>query len=171
MKKLILSLGIASLAILALVATVAAVGPRSGPAGDQVRERDRDATPAVLGLTQAQVMELRQDGLSLAQIAERQNVDPQAVVAAMQDQWTTRIEARVANGAITASEANQLKSQVELQARNKVNTTTMSRMQGAAVGAGPMDGAGTGAGRGPIGAGTGARGTGPGTGTCDGTGR
>jgi|GEM_PF-5331350 len=48
MKKLIRSLGGASLAVLVLVGAVAAAGPRSGPAGDQVR--DRDAIPAILGL-------------------------------------------------------------------------------------------------------------------------
>lgn len=166
MKKLILSLGGASLAILMLVGAVAAVGPRSGPAGDQVR--DRDQVPAILGLTEAQVMEYRQDGLSLAQIAERQNVDPEKLVEALKVQFAERLEARVANGAITADQATELRSQLEAQARNMVYKTTIGGMQGAAVGAGPMHGAGTGVAGGRMGAGPGAGGAG--TGICDGTG-
>ena len=171
MKKLFLSVGGASLAVLVLVGAVAAAGPRSDPTGDQVR--DRDAIPAILGLTEAQVMELRQDGLSLDQIAERQNVDPQKLVDALKAQWTERIEARVANGAISADRATELKSRLELQARNMVYKTTIGGVHGAAVGAGPgagaMDGAGSGFGGGRMAAGAGARGTG--TGICDGTGR
>ncbi len=170
MKKLILSFGGASLAILMLVGAVAAVGPRSGPAGDQVR--DRGEVPTILGLTEAQVMELRQDGLSLAQIAERQNVDPEKLVEALKVQFAERLEVRVANGAITADRATELRSQLEVQARNMVYKTTIGGMQGAAVGAGPaagsMHGAGTGVAGGRMGAGPGAGGAG--TGICDGTG-
>ncbi|MEX1171544.1 MAG: hypothetical protein WEG56_02915 [Chloroflexota bacterium] len=171
MKKLIRSVGGASLAVLVLVGAVAAAGPRSGPAGDQVR--DRDAIPAILGLTEAQVMELRQDGLSLAQIAERQSIDPQKLVDALKAQWTERIEARVTNGALTADRATELRSQVELQARNMVYKTTIGGLHGAAVGAGrgagATDGVGSGFGGGRMAAGAGARGTG--AGICDGSGR
>ena len=168
MKKLILSFGGASLAILMLVGAVAAVGPRSGPAGDQVR--DRGEVPTILGLTEAQVMELRQDGLSLAQIAERQNVDPEKLVEALKVQFAERLEVRVANGAITADRATELRSQLEVQARNMVYKTTIGGMQGAAVGAGPAAGSmhGTGVAGGRMGAGPGADGAG--TGICDGTG-
>lgn len=170
MKKLILSLSGASIAILMLVGAVAAVGPRSGPVGDQAQVRDQ--VPAILGLTEAQVMEYRQDGLSLAQIAERQNVDPQKLVETLKLQYTERIEARVANGAITADRATELRSQIEVQAKNMVYKTTIGGMQGAAVGAGPgvgaMGGARADASGGRMGAGPGAGGTG--TGICDGTG-
>jgi hypothetical protein len=172
MKKLILMFGAATLTLLVVVGTVAAVGPRSGPAsGAQVR--DRDALPEILGLTQAEVMELRQDGLSLAQIAERQNVDPEGLVDALVARWTERIEARVANGAITADRATELKNQLEVQAQNMVEKTTLGGMQGAAVGAGPqagaMNGTGIGAARSGQGGGVGAGGAG--TGICDGSGR
>jgi len=172
MKKLILMFGVASLTLLVVVGAVAAAGPRSGPAGG-AQVRDRDALPEVLGLTQAQVMALRQDGLSLAQIAERQNVDPKELVDALVARWTERIEARVANGAITADRATELKNQVEVQAQNMVDKTTLGGMQGAAVGAGSQvgatDGTGIGAGRGRQGGGMGAPGAG--TGICDGSGR
>lgn len=165
MKKLPMAFGGAALAILALAATVAAASPSATPtAGSpaQARERGADGTlTAILGLTQAQVMDLRQDGLSLAQIAERQKVDPQKLVDALAAQWTERIDARLALGAITSAQATDLKSQVQLRAKDMVYKTTTGGMRGVAVGAGPGAGGRMGAG---------ARGAGTGTGTCDGTG-
>lgn len=160
MKKLFLSLGSAALVLLVLAGGVVAAGPRATPAGDQVR--DRDTIPTLLGLTQADVMALRHDGRSLAQIAERQKVDPLKLVDALKAQWIERIDARVANGAITASTATTLKAQVDLRARDMVYKVTSGGMRGVAVGAGP-----TGQGRGPAGSnGAGSNGAG----TCDGSG-
>ncbi len=68
MKRLSLALAVAALTTLAVVATVSAAGPR-GQGGDQVQARGTLA--AILGLTQAEVMELRQNGLTLAEIAEQ----------------------------------------------------------------------------------------------------
>src|SRR3970282_2278119 len=99
-------------------------------------------------------------------------VDPEKLVEALKVQFAERLEARVANGAITADRATELRSQLEVQARNMVYKTTIGGMQGAAVGAGPaagsMHGAGTGVAGGRMGAGPGAGGAG--TGICDGTG-
>jgi hypothetical protein len=164
MKRLILSSAGAALAIVALAATVAAAGPSPSPAGDQVRSRE--VLPTILGLTHQQVMDLRHDGLTLAQIAERQSVDPQKLVDALAAQWSGRIDVRVANGALTASEATVLKAQVAVRAKAMVNQAAPGGMQGAAGGAGHgRMGAGGG------GAGMGARnGAGNPAGTCDGTG-
>jgi hypothetical protein len=155
MKKLILSIGSATLVLLVLVGGVLAAGPRGTPAGDPAR--DRDAVPTILGLTEAQVMDLRHDGLSLAQIAERQKVDPQKLVEALMAQWTERIEARNDAGALTDEAAAALKAQVELRARDQVYKVTAGGMRGVAVGAGPGS-----SGQGAAGA------AGAGNGTCDG---
>jgi hypothetical protein len=155
MRKIILALGGASLVILVLAGGALAAGPRATPPGGQGAAQD--TIPTVLGLSRAQVMDLRHDGLSLAQIAERQTVEPQALVAALQDRWVERIDARVANGAITSDTAATLKAQVELRARDMVYKVTAGGMQGVAVGAGPA-----GSGRRTAGS------TGPGT--CDGSG-
>lgn len=158
MRKLIAAIGGTIFGSLLLVATVAAANPTpapsSGPAGSA------GTVPAVLGLSQAQVQQLRHDGLSLAQIAVQQKVEVQKVIDALVARWQDRIEARVTSGALTQTEAAQLRTQLTTQAQAMVSKTTLGGMQGAAVGAGPRSGAGNG---------TGARGTGGGT--CDGTGR
>ena len=171
MKTVRFALAGAALATLVFVGAVAAAGPTPSPAGRQMG--DGDTIPALLGLSQAEVMQLRHDGLSPAQIAERQKVDPQKLIDALVAQWSERIDARVAAGALTATEAATLRQQLPVQAKAMVNQVTMGGMRGAAVGAGP--------GSGGMGAGTGAtmgagmnrgmrRGAGSGTGTCDATG-
>lgn len=168
MKRLSISLALAALTILALAAAVSAAGPRAR-AGDQVQPQTTLTT--ILGLTQEQVADLRQDGMTLAQIAEQQNVDPQQLVDALVTQWTARIDARVANGGLTADQATELKAQLALRAKAMVEQVTLGGMRGAAVGAGPdaavRNGYGHGAGDG-TGAGRGLAGSGHGT--CDGTG-
>jgi hypothetical protein len=162
MKRVTISLTIASLAILAFVAVVSAAGPRS-QAGAAVQSRTAVAT--ILGLRQDEVADLRQEGQSLAQIAAARNVDPQRLEEALATQWTTRIEARVGNGALTSDQAEELRAQVAVRAKAMVEQVTTGGMRGAAVGAGPANGqrAGNGAG---AGSGQGARGNG----SCDGTG-
>ncbi len=148
MKKLIGSLAVAGLAVLALTATVAAAGPGSG----QGRGPDATSQPAgrtvagSLGLTQAEVMAQRHDGSSLAQIAARQGVDPAKLVDALAARWTERLDARVTTGALTTAEAAQLKSQITLRARDMVEKTTVGGMRGGAVGAGSAGRHGAGAG-------------------------
>jgi hypothetical protein len=164
MKKQILPLIGAGFVSRVFAATVAAADPTPTPV------QARSTIPAVLGMTQAEVQALRHDGQSLAQIAAQKKVDPQKLVDALASRWTTRIDARVANGALTASETAALKAQVETQAKSMVNKTTLGGMQGAAVGAGPRGRTGAAAGAG-AGMGRGRQGAGSGTGTCDGTGR
>ena len=163
MFKQILGAAGAGLASLVFAATVVAAGPTPSPSA--ATTQTRDTVPAILDLTQAQVQALRHDGLSLAQIAEKQQVDPQRLVDALVARWTSRIDVRVVNGALTADEATKLKAEVQTQAKSMVNQVALGGMQGAAVGAGPGSGAGRGSG---VGGGPGPRGTG--TGTCDGTG-
>ena len=161
MKKLILSIGGATMVGLVMAAGAMAAGPTGSPGpanGNGVGAGT--VIPSVLGLTQAQVQELRQSGKSLAQIAAQQKVDPQKLVDALESRWTERIDARVAAGALTSAEATALKAQVELRAKDMVNKTTLGGMQGVAVGAGNGMGQGNGMGR---------HGAGAGNGTCLGT--
>lgn len=162
MRRFLTATGVAALGALAIAGAVAAAGPGGSVVAD------------VLGMTQAQVQDLRHDGLSLAQIATRQGVTEQKVIDALAQRWTERIEVRVENGALTASQATALKAEVQARAKTMVEQTAPGGMRGAAVGAGPAA-AGRGARAGLAGGngtgnGPGPRGTGTGTGTCDGTG-
>ena len=121
MKKLAAPIAGAGLFLLLAAGAVAAASPAptapavtapaatSAPAVTPLRATD-GTVAAILGLTDAQVMALRQQGLSLAQIAARQNVDPQKLVDALVAQWSVRIDARLAAGAITADQAKTLKA-------------------------------------------------------------
>ncbi len=169
MRRIIGAIGGAGFAFLLLVPAAFAMGPATSPgAGGHAQTA---AAADVLGLTQAQVSELRHDGLSLAQIAAKQSVDPQKVVDALVARWTERIEVRVENGALTTDQATTLKSALQERATSFVDQTAAGGMAGAAVGAGPRSGAGARSGSGTgTGVGPGPRGTGTGTGDCDGTG-
>jgi hypothetical protein len=163
MRRLIAVIGGTVFGSFLLVATVAAADPTPSPSATTAAPRG-ETVAAVLGLTPAEVAALRHEGLSLAQIAQRQNVPVVKVVDALVARWTERIDARVASGAITQAEAAQLKTQLRSRAEAMVSATTPGGMQGAAVGAGPQNGAGNGDA-------TRARdGSGTGSGTCDGTG-
>ncbi|MFH1474395.1 MAG: hypothetical protein ABIG85_00870 [Chloroflexota bacterium] len=176
MRRLLLSTGAAALLAIAVVATVAAAGPmgRAGGAGATERAGAQSTVVAdILGLSRDAIEDLRHDGLSLAQIAEKQKVDPQRLVDTLTTQWTTRIDARVQSGALTADRATALKVQLATRAKDMVFRTTLGGMQGAAVGAGPASAPGyrNGTGNtGDAGSGMGGRGRGAGNGACDGTG-
>jgi len=133
MKRLTIALAVGALAVLAVATAVVAAGPRN-----QAREQAQTQTTLteILGLTHDQIADLRSDGMTLAQIAEREGVDDQQLIDALKVEWSERIEERVANGAITEEQATELKTQVELKAKAMVNQTTSGGMRGAAVGAG-----------------------------------
>lgn len=165
----LLAVGAASAATPAPSATTPAppVVPAAAPAAGAA-----NVLTEILGLSNAEITALRQQGLSLAQIAERQKVDPQKLIDALVAQWSARVDARLAAGAITTDEAKTLKDSLAVQAKGLVYQTTLGGMRGAAVGAGPngaMRGGpawagssdGTAAGRGAMGRGAGAAGTCP----------
>jgi hypothetical protein len=176
MRRLLIATGAAALLAIAVVATVAAAGPMGRPGGAQAAQRagaQSNVIADTLGMTQDAIEDLRHDGLSLAQIADKQKVDPQKLVAALTTQWTTRIDDRVQSGALTTAQATALKVQLATRAKDMVYRTTLGGMQGAAVGAGSANAPGyrSGAGNtGAAGAGMGGLGRGAGNGTCDGTG-
>jgi hypothetical protein len=94
---------------------------RAGGAGATERAGAQAGVVAdILGLTRDAISDLRKDGLSLAQIAAKQKVDPQKLVDALTAQWTARIEARVQNGALTADQAATLRTQLATRAKDMV---------------------------------------------------
>ena len=188
MKRLVISLSIASLAVFGTVAAVSAADPTPAPVATTapvtpavppvVRGPATGTLAGILGMSQADIQQLRIDGQTLAQIAESKGIDPQELVDALAAQWSTRIDARVTAGALTAEEAATLKAELAVRAKAMVNQASVGGMRGAAVGAGPaanggqggMRGQGMGQGQGGAmrgqGAGGGMRGAGAGTGTC-----
>ena len=114
----------------------APVTPAANPAVAPAATSDT-VLPQLLGISNTEIMALRRQGLSLAQIAARQKVDPQKLIDALVAQWSVRIDARLAVGAITADQAKTLKANLAVQAKAMVNQTTLGGMRGAAVGAGP----------------------------------
>jgi lambda repressor-like predicted transcriptional regulator len=166
MKKLMISIGGGALLALVVGATAFAAAPQ------QVRAAG-DAIADLLGLTRAQVQDMRQDGRSLADIAATRDVSADTLVDALTARWTERIQARVAAGALTAEEADALMAQVETRARAMVQSTEPGGMAGAAVGAG-KGANGTGANGAGYGTGSGGNADGApygdGDGDCDGTG-
>jgi hypothetical protein len=173
MKLFAIAIASAGLVLLLAAGAVAAASPAptapatTAPAAAPGPANATGSIAAILGLTDAQVMELRQQGLSLAQIAERQNVDPQRLVDFLVAQWSARIDARLTAGAITADQARTLKANLAVQAKAMVNQTTPGGMRGAAVGAGPTGAMrGTRGETGGVGRGGLMRGAGAGSGTC-----
>ena len=159
MRKVLAAVGGAAFGSLLLVATVVAADPTTPPYGHGATT---GTVAQILGLSQGQLHDLRDDGLSIAQIADRQKVDVQKIVDALVARWSDRINVRVANGALTSAEAAALKAKLQTLAKDMVSSTEPGGMRGAAVGAGP-NGNGNGAR-----AGSGANGAGDGT--CDGDG-
>ena len=155
MKRLVLALSVAAVATLGAAATVAAADPTPAPTtapatvpatGPASNPNRGVMLPAMLNLTHEEVMALRQQGLTLAQIAERQDVDPQLLIDALAAQWTARIDERAALGLLTADQVTALKAEVAVRAKAMVNQQPLGGMRGAAVGAGPGTGAGQGQG-------------------------
>lgn len=178
MKRLLISLSIASLATLGTVAVATAAGPAATSTPTPV------VTPApvvngpatgtiagILGMTQAEIMTQRMAGKTLVQIAATKGIGEQVLVDALVAQWGTRIDARVAAGALTADQATALRANLVVQAKAMVNQATLGGMRGGAVGAGPGAAGGMGGMRGQgmgnrAGMGRNGAGMGTGTGTC-----
>ena len=161
MRRLIVALAGGLFGTLLVAAAVAAAAPTATPSTSTARTTTGTAAQ-VLNLTQAQIQDLRHDGLSLAQIAEQQKVAVQKVIDTLTARWTERIDARVTAGALTAAEGQALKAKVQTTATQAVNSTAPGGMGGAAVGAGRGNAGSGNAGSGNAGSGN--------AGICDGTG-
>jgi hypothetical protein len=155
MRRIVAAIGGAAFGSLLLIGTAFAADP-TPPFG---HGGTTGTVAQVLGLSQDQIHDLREDGLTIAQIAERQKVEVQKVVDALVARWADRIDVRLQNGALTSAEAAALKAKLQKLAQDMVSSTEPSGMRGAAVGAGPNgngNGSGNGSGQ-----------SGDGDGTCD----
>ena len=106
----------------------------------------------LLGMTEDQIHELRQQGKSLVQIAATKNVTEKQLVGAIIAYKTAQVQSRVTAGTLTQDQANLMIQRMEQNTTQAVNRTSI----------GPMGGQGMGYGQ---------RGAGTGNGTCTGQGK
>ena len=81
-----------------------------------------EAVADVLGLTTDELHEAREAGSSLADVAASQGVAVDAVVQAIIDDKTERLDERLASGEITQAEAEERIADIEARATEKVNS-------------------------------------------------
>lgn len=86
----------------AVAATLEEARPERGP-----RRRHLAVVAEALGLTEDEVRTALQDGQTIAQLAEAQGMDVQAVVGAMLAELEARLAERVAAGDLTQEEADE----------------------------------------------------------------
>jgi ribosomal protein S20 len=101
-------------------------GPGLGPKGGAslaVAAKDLNMTPAELKTA------LR-GGQSIAALAKSKNVDPQKVINHLVAEATTRIEAAVSSGKITAAQATKMKANLTAGITAFVNGTRMPKLPG-----------------------------------------
>jgi hypothetical protein len=80
-----------------------------------------DAAAEALNLSADDLRARLRDGGTLAQVAQEQNVDVQAVIDAMVADATARIDQKVQEGDLTAEEANERKANLEERITRLVN--------------------------------------------------
>ncbi|MBK9178801.1 MAG: hypothetical protein IPM45_04390 [Acidimicrobiales bacterium] len=97
----------------------AQAGDLPGPRGWMVRGVETAA--GVLGLEPEQVVERLRGGETLAQIAQAQGVDPQAVIDALVAEANARVDQALAGGRITQERADTLKAAVPERVTRFVN--------------------------------------------------
>ena len=111
-----------------LVAQVEGEPPAPGAEGERPEGRrgggcgGNEAVADVLGLTTDELHEAREAGSSLADVAASQGVAVDAVVQAIIDDKTERLDERLASGEITQAEAEERIADIEARATEKVNS-------------------------------------------------
>jgi uncharacterized protein YidB (DUF937 family) len=75
----------------------------------------------VLGLDAAELREQLRDGATLAEIAEAEGVDPQAVVDALVGELEERVATAVENGRIDQAEADEKLAEAEARISDMVD--------------------------------------------------
>ncbi len=165
-----LALGLATTTVIALgisAGFAAAAGPTPTPVtancevgGGQFRFGGAlvdDVVTKLLGMTEAQIKDLRQQGQSLVQIAATKNVTEKQLVDAMMAYKKTAVQSRVTAGTITQDQANLILKQMEEQTTAVVNRTGIGPMGNGGAGCAGCGAAGTNT-RGPGAGGQGMRG-------------
>lgn len=123
-----------------------AAGAQHGPLGRSMGMRGFslvDATAEVTGLTVQEIVAALEDGQTLAQIAESQGVDPQAIVDAfLADREATLAEA-VAEGRLTEDQAERMLEEMTEHLAEHLEEPWTPRASGSGAAGGGSAGRGT----------------------------
>jgi lipoate-protein ligase A len=82
---------------------------------------DLDVAAEALGISEDDLRDALRDGQTIAEVAEAQDVDPQAVIDALVADATTRIDEAVADGDLDADEAEEIKADLPERITDLVN--------------------------------------------------
>jgi hypothetical protein len=134
-------------------------GMGAGMAGEQGRGKPTwagqpDEVATLLGMSVAEIQTARQDGKSLAQIAESKHVSVEKLISTILDAKKDILAGLVADGKLTQAQMDLMVEHMQTQVKTMVERTTVGPMQGR-QGMGQMQ---SGMGRGRAGMGQGFRG-------------
>ena len=102
-----------------------------------------NAVSDLLGMTPAEIQQLRLEGQSLVQIAATKGVTEAQLVAAIMEQKTAQVEARVTAGTLTREQADLMLQNMEQATIEAVNRTQTGPNGNGACGLGTGAGQGT----------------------------
>jgi len=102
------------------------------------RGRHLEAAAAAIGIEQDALREALQNDQTIAQVAQANGVDPQAVVDALVADVSARIDQKVADGDLTQAEADEKKAELPERITALVNGEKPERPEGG----GPPEGEG-----------------------------
>jgi hypothetical protein len=161
-KKLLAALGlllVTGILIASVGATTLSASPANGSetcgsgnctgTGDCIGGAGFDASSDVcaavcdlLGITQDELQSLRQEGLSLVEIAAGYGVSEEELVAAIMEVKTAYVEELVANGTITQEQADVMLANMLEKTYEMVNATDIGQYGGNGGQSGNMNGTG-----------------------------
>lgn len=90
-----------------------------------------DTISNLLGMDRTQVIQERQSGKSMVDIAKTKGVDEQKLVDTIVDQRTTFIDQRLKDGQITEEQAQYCKDNMEQRIKTNIERTTVGPANGA----------------------------------------
>lgn len=110
-------------------------GPDGGGPGHHPFAVGLDVAADTIGISEADLVTALRSGDTIAEVAQANGVEPQAVIDALVAKATERIDAAVAAGDLDATRAEELKSDLTDRITQRVN-------EGGPLGDGPMGGPG-----------------------------
>jgi hypothetical protein len=129
----------------AVIAAIQEAGPPEGGRGGPGMRGGHggpglEAAAGAIGITEDELRTALRDGSTLADVAEANGVDPQAVIDALVAELRTRLDERVADGDLTQEEADEKLASGTERITERMTSTLPERGQGRPDGAPGDDG-------------------------------